>query len=42
MSTDMKLVKTQISKIVQSGQSFDCWIANLGKKKKSTKILLFI
>ena len=32
MSTDMKLSKTQISKIIESGQSFRSWLANLGKK----------
>ena len=31
MSTDIKLSKTQISKIVHSGGSFGFWIANLGK-----------
>ena len=28
----MKLSKTQISKIIQIGGSFDSWLANLGKK----------
>ena len=32
MSTDIKLSKTQISKIVQSGGSFGSWLGNLGKK----------
>ena len=32
MSTDMKLSKTQISKIIQSDGSFGSWIGNLGKK----------
>ena len=33
MSTDIKLSKIQISKIIQSGGSFEPWLANLGKKK---------
>ena len=32
MSTDIKLSKTQISKIIQSGGSLACWLGNLGKK----------
>ena len=32
MSTDIKLSKAQISKIIQSGGSFASWLANLGKK----------
>ena len=32
MPTDMKLSKTQISKIIQSGGSFGSWLGNLGKK----------
>ena len=32
MSTDIKLSKAQISKIIQSGESFGSWLANLGKK----------
>ena len=32
MSTDIKLIKAQISKIVQSGGSFGSWLGNLGKK----------
>ena len=32
MSTDIKLSKAQISKIIQSGGSFDSWLPNLGKK----------
>ena len=31
MSTDIKFSKTKISKIVQSGQAFGSWSANLGK-----------
>ena len=32
MSTDIKFSKTQISKIIQLGGSFDSWLANLVKK----------
>ena len=32
MSTDIKLSKAQIYKIIQSGGSFGSWLANLGKK----------
>ena len=32
MSTDTKLSKAQISKIIQSGGSFGSWLGNLGKK----------
>ena len=32
MSTDTKLIKAQISEIIQSGWSFCSWLANLGKK----------
>ena len=32
MSTDIKLNKAQISKIIQSGESFGSWLGNLGKK----------
>ena len=32
MSTDIKLSKAQISKIIHSGGSFGYWLANLGKK----------
>ena len=32
MSTDTKLSKAQISKVIQSGGSFCSWLANLGKK----------
>ena len=31
MSTDIKLLQTQISKIIQSGGSFGPWLGNLGK-----------
>ena len=32
MLTDIKLSKSQISKIIESGGSFGSWIGNLGKK----------
>ena len=32
MPTDVKLSKAQISKIIQSGESFCSWLDNLGKK----------
>ena len=32
MSTDIKLSKAQISKIIQSSGSFGSWLGNLGKK----------
>ena len=32
MSADIKLSKSQISKIIQSCESFGSWLANLGKK----------
>ena len=32
MSTNIKLSKAQISKIIQSGGSFSSWLANVGKK----------
>ena len=31
MSADMKLSKTQISKIIRLGRFFGSWLANLGK-----------
>ena len=33
MSTDIKLSTAQIPKIIQSGESFGSWLANLGEKK---------
>ena len=32
MSTDIKLSKAQISKIIQSGRSLGSWLDNLGQK----------
>ena len=36
MSTDIKVNKAQISKIIQSGGSFQFWSANLDKKSTNT------
>ena len=36
LSTGIKLSKTQISKIFQSGGSFSCWIDNLGRKSPTS------
>ena len=33
MSTDVKINKVQISKIIQSGGSFDSWLDNLDTKQ---------
>ena len=35
MSTDIKLGKAQISKIIQSSGSFSSWLANLGKDSQT-------
>ena len=32
ISTDLRLSKAQISKLIQSGGSFGFWLGNLGKK----------
>ena len=32
MTTDIKLSKTQVSEIIQSGVSFGSWLGNSGKK----------
>ena len=32
ISTDIKLSKAQISKVIQSGRSFGFWLGGLGKK----------
>ena len=43
MTTDLKLSKAQISKIIQSGVSFVSWLGNLGKKSiKNTATLLIL
>ena len=39
-STDIKLSKTQISKITQSGGSFGSWLGNLGKKTPTNIAIL--
>ena len=41
MSTDIKLSKAQISKIIPSGGSFGSWLGNLGKKAL-TKIAILL
>ena len=41
MSTDIKLSKAKISKIIQSGGSFGSWLGNLGKKAL-TNIAIFL
>ena len=35
MSTNIKLGKAQISKIIQSSESFSSWLANLGKDSQT-------
>ena len=40
MSIDIKHSKAQISKIVQSGGSFGCWLGNLVKKKTLKNIAI--
>ena len=40
MSTDIKLRKAQISKIIQSGGSFGSWLATSGKKALSNIAIL--
>ena len=40
MSTDIKLSKAQISKIIQWGGSFGSWLGNLCKKKALTDIAI--
>ena len=32
ISTDIRLSKNQIAKLIQSGESFDSWLGNLGNK----------
>ena len=39
MSTDIKLIKTQISKIIQSGGSFGSWLGNLGNKAQANIVI---
>ena len=37
MSTDIKLIKAEIFKIIQSDESFGRWLADLGGKKSTNK-----
>ena len=39
MSTDIKLSKAQISKIIQSGGSFGSWLGNLGNKAPTNIVI---
>ena len=39
MSTVVKLSKAQIFKMIQSGGSFDSWLANLGKKALTNVVI---
>ena len=39
MSTDTKLSKAQISKIIQSGGSFGSWLGKLGKKAPTNIVI---
>ena len=39
MSTDIKLSKAPISKIIQSGGSFGSWLINLGKKTLTNVVM---
>ena len=41
MSTDRKISKAQISKIIESGESFCSWLANLGKRSTKKCCYLF-
>ena len=41
MSTNVKLGKAQISRIIQSGGSFGSWLANL-REKRCKQILLYL
>ena len=40
MSTDIRLSKAQIYKIIQSGWSFSSWLGNLEKKALTNKLFL--
>ena len=42
MSTDIKLSKAQISKIIQSGGSFGSWLGNLEKKAPLNIAILYL
>ena len=39
-STDIKLSIAQISKIIQLGECFSSWLANLGKKKALANVAI--
>ena len=39
MSTDIKLIKTQISKIIQSDRSFGSLLGNIGKKALTNVVI---
>ena len=39
MSTDVKLSKIQISKLIQSNGSFGSWLGNLGNKALSNNAI---
>ena len=39
MPTDIKLNQTQISKIIQSGESFGSWLGNLRKKALANVVI---
>ena len=41
MSTDIKLTKAQISKIIQSGGSIGSWLGNLDKKALTNVVIPF-
>ena len=41
MSTNIKLSKAQISKIIQSGGSYGFWLCNLGKKALTNVAITF-
>ena len=41
MSTDIKLSKFQIFKMIQSGRSFGSWLANLRKKNSNKNCYSF-
>ena len=41
MSTDIELSKAQISKIIQSGESFGSWLGNLEKKALTNVAITF-
>ena len=42
MSTDIKLIRTQISKIIQSGGSFSYCLGNLGKKALANIVISLV